>query len=144
MCIRDRGQTVAEGGSLGNAPLNEAKTYYQNDPQTYKTVAGLTRAGAGDHGIGWMIPHLLGTGLSFAGEQIGGIPLAMAGELLGYIGGRKLTKAYSARRGMGAIQQAYPQATGAQPTGGTQPVPQTVGGFNTGDQIKNLMMGMTQ
>jgi hypothetical protein len=136
-------QLKETGGSVGQGPFTEAEKYYTPGTPDYQAMAGLSGAGASDHGVSWMIPHLLGTGLSFAGEHLFGIPGAMAGELAGYMGGKKLIKSYNARRGMANIQQAYPQLTGQQPTGAqTGPqIPETAGGYNVGNAIKNLMLG---
>jgi hypothetical protein len=138
-------QMQETGAPLGQQPFTEAEKYYTPGTPDYQTVAGLSGAGASDHGVSWMIPHLLGTGLSFAGEHAFGIPGAIAGELAGYIGGKKLIKSYNARQGIAKLQQAYPQLTGQQPTGGqTGPqIPATVGGFNVGNAIKNLTMGIS-
>jgi hypothetical protein len=132
-------QMQETGAPLGQQPFTEAEKYYTPGTPDYQTVAGLSGAGAGDHGVNWMIPHLLGTGLMFTGEHLFGTPGAIAGEMAGYLGGKKLMKSYKARSGISSLQQAYPQLTGQQPTG-AQTGPQIPQGV--GDQIKNLMMGM--
>lgn len=139
--LKSWGQTLDQGVQLGQQPLNVAKKFYSGpgDEQQYATMAGLTGAGGSAPGVGWMLPHILGTGLSFAGEHLFGVPGAIAGELGGYIGGKKLLKSYNKSQGRAGLQAAYPGLTGQQPTGG-QTGPQMPQGV--GDSIRNLAMGM--
>ena len=156
--MQEWNQRIKTGGSIGDQPFTQAQNFYNpvNNPANqadYDTLTGLMNAGANTHGLSWMLPHILGTGLSFAGEHVAGIPGAIAGELGGYFAGKKLLKSYNKRSGMAGLQAAYPQMTGATPTGGqTGPqIPAQTGmmpvgggtkvGLNTGDLIKSLMMG---
>jgi hypothetical protein len=128
---------VQAGGNLGQQPFTEAERYYTPGTPDYQTVAGLANQGGTDHGIGWMLPHLIAHGLGTVGYSIAGFPGSMAGELAGLALRKPLLNAMKGRRQaaqVSQLQQAYPQMTGQQLTG-AQPGPQV------GDQIKNLMLG---
>ena len=158
--MREWSQDIGAGGSIGQEPLTQAKRFY--DPATdpanqasYDTLAGLSNQ-SDSHGLAYLMSHLASTGLGFAGEHVAGIPGAIAGEGLGLLLRPKIYSALKGRsiRGkMAGLQAAYPQMTGATPTGGqTGPqIPAQTGmmpvgggtkvGLNTGDLIKSLMMG---
>ena len=139
--LKDYGQTLQEGGSLGQAPLNEAKRYYPNpaDKAQYDTMAGLSGMSGGPGVATSLLGHLAATGLGFAGEHIAGIPGALAGEALAYLGAKPLIKrgmkGYNSRRGVSTLQSAYPTLTGQQPPPGPQISPKV------GDAIKSAVMG---
>jgi hypothetical protein len=130
---------TAAGGSPGQAPLTEAENFYQNDPQSYKTLAGLANQGGGHSAATWGLGHMAATALGFGGEALAGFPGAMVGEGLGYLFAKpaiyKAMKGVDARSRLKAFQAAYPQMTGQQPVGGSQTPPVV------GDAIKNLMLG---
>ena len=139
-------QIVQNNGSIGQAPLTEATNWY-SDPANkakFDTLAALNGAGSGDRGLGYILPHMMGTGAAFAGEHLLGPAGAMAGEVLGYLGTKKLLKGYNKRQGVSGLQAAYPQLTGVQPVGGRQ-APQMSDSQNQqiGEQLKNLMLGMS-
>ena len=166
--LKDYGQTLAQGGSLGQAPLNEAKKYYPDpiaDKAQYDAMAGLTGQAGQDSWAPYALKHLVSEGLAFGGEHIGetlgggvgGVTGALLGELLGLSARPAIGRAFKGRttaKRMGGLQSTYPTLTGQQPTGGrTGPqIPQTVGPsfpmgnrmvgpLNVGDAIKSAIMG---
>jgi hypothetical protein len=129
---------VGAGGSVGQAPLTEAENFYQNDPDSYKTLGNLANQSAGHSFTTSALGHLGANALGAVGGAIAGFPGAFAGEAAGYLFARpaiyKAMKGYDARQKLKAFQAAYPQMTGQQLTGAQQ-------GPQVGDAIKNLMLG---
>ena len=141
--LADWGERAANKGSLGDAPFNEAKNYYQPGTPEYDALMKLYSQsqdpGASSQGLGHA---LIG-----AAADLMGIPFGFLGHLgtetLGYLVGKPALS--SAMKGVKKsklqknIQQAYPTLTG-QPLTGAQTGPQLPQG--AGDMIKNLMLGV--
>jgi hypothetical protein len=139
---------VQQGGSVGQQPFTEAERYYTPGTPDYQTVAGLANQGQGHSPATYALGHMAAGAAGALGGSIAGWPGAFVGEGLGYLFARpaiyKAMKGVDQRANIRRIQAAYPQMTGQPLTGATTgpQIPDTVGGYNVGDQIKNLMMGM--
>ena len=131
-------ERAANKGSLGDAPFNEAKNWYDPGTPQYDALMKLYGQSQNQYdpsyGLGHLATHLAGT----VGGMVAGFPGELAGSALGYLVGKPAIKSMFKGTKQNAlqknIQQIYPQMTGIQPTG-AKPGPQV------GDMIKNLMLG---
>ena len=139
---------IQAGGNLGQKPFTEAENYYQPGSPEYQTLATLANQGQGHSWTTNALGHLGAHALGIGGYAVGGVPGSLVGEALGHL--YLKPKIYAAMKGrdtsakIAGIQAAYPALTSQQPTGG-QPgpqIPETVGGYNVGNAIKNLMLGI--
>ena len=141
--LADWQSKVSAGGSIGQAPFSEAQNFYKPGSPQYETLVELYQQ-AQDHGMsGYGPAHIAGTVLGAAGGAIGGFGGMLAGELGGYALKPTFTKIMKGRANnalIKAYQAAYPSLTGVRPSGG---VPAKQISDQAGEQIKNLIMGMT-
>lgn len=125
------------GGTLGQAPLTEAETWYQGKPQ-YKDLVDIYQANQGMMDPSNSIAHMGGAAGSMLGYHAAGPVGGLIGHPIGYQAAKYLSKnaVKKARTGnmLAQLTAAYPGLTGVQPTGAVQ-------GPQAGDMIKNLMLG---
>ena len=142
--LADWQSKTAAGAPLGQAPLTEAETYYQNQPSKQKTLVDLYQANQGMMDPSSTIGHLGSEALGGLGYAVAGYPGHLIFKNLGYYGskfaGKKFAGGMKAAKMQSALQSAYPELTGVQPTGGTQTWQASP---QVGEQLKNLMLGMT-
>ena len=130
------------GGSLGQAPLNEAENWYQGKPQ-YKDLVDLYQTNQGMMDPSNIVAHTGGAISGAIGGMVGGWPLSILAHPVGtaatkYLS-KNLVKKYKTGQMLKQLTASYPGLTGVQPTGATA-APQI--SDQVGEQIKNLMLGV--
>jgi hypothetical protein len=141
--LADWNERAANKGSLGDAPFNEARNYYQPGTPEYDALMKLYSQSQNQADPTWALGHMAAGLAGDIGGAMFGFPGHFGGELLGYLGIKPAIKSAFKGAKQNAlqknIQQVYPTLTG-QPLTGAQTGPQLPGG--TGDMIKNLMLGV--
>ena len=126
------------GGSLGQAPLNEAENWYQGKPQ-YKDLVDLYQTNQGMMDPSYSLAHMGGSAAAMAGYHmagpVGGMIAHPIGQQITKALSKNMVKKYRTGNMLAQLTAAYPGLTGIQPTGAVQ-APQM-----PGDMIKNLMLG---
>ena len=132
-------QRAAAGAPLGDVPLTQANApWNQNNPDVQKAWMDLYKQGQNQQDPSWALGHMA----SHLAGTVGGMLLGFPGEFLGELAGYTMVKpaikgTYKGMRQNAtqkAVQQSYPTLTGQQLTGAQS-------GPQTGEMIKNLMLG---